>query len=140
MPTTRSRADADPASYRDTTEDPSIGELVAHLGEEAKHLVQVQVELAKMQALQTIAASLYDGVRLAAAAAIMGVGGICLVVALILGLGDLLDSYWLGALAAGLLLLLAGAIVLWRASETLTIRHVLPRELLHRIRDTLTGE
>lgn len=115
--------------------DASLSDLVAHLGQEARHLVQVQVELARVEATRAAAAALFDAVKLGIVATILGMAGFFGIIALMLGLSVLLGSYWLGALATATLLFLTGAIVLWRISDTLLLPKLIPPDLLHKIRE-----
>ena len=114
--------------------DASMTELVTHLAHETRRYVELQIELAKMQALQGLAGGLYDAVKIAIAAALFGLAGLCLVIALAIGLSVLLESYWLGVLLTGMLLLVAGAVVLWFALGTSFLLNVIPKDLLRQVR------
>lgn len=142
-PTGREAADARRASASssaaagapDPTGDPSLSELFSHLGEEAKHLVRMQVELARVEATRTAAAVLFDAFKLGVAGAILGLAGVFGVVALMLGASVLLGSYWLGSLVTAGLLFVVGALFLWRATDTLLLPKLLPVDLLDRVRE-----
>lgn len=119
--------------------DASLGELLAHLGEETKRYVELQIELTKMQVLQGVAGGLYDGLKIGAAIALFSLAGLCLVIALALGLSVWLDSYWLGMLATAVLLLVAGGIVLGVAVRTSFLLNIVPKELLRQVRTLSKG-
>lgn len=116
-----------------------MGELIAHLAQETRRYVELQIELAKMQALQGLAGGLYDAAKLAVAAALFGLAGLCLVIALALGLSVWFGSYWIGVLVTGVLMLIAGAIVLWIALGTSFLLNVIPKDLLRQVRALSRG-
>lgn len=91
-----------------------LGQLLRDLADDTRTLVQQEIELAKMEAAATARRMAKDGAWIGVGAAIAGVGGLCVVIAAALGLGALLDSYWLGTLITGLVLLLVGGIFAWR--------------------------
>ena len=114
--------------------DTSMTELVTHLAHETRRYVELQVELAKMQAVQALAGGLYDAMKIAIAAALLGMAGLCFVIALAIGLSVALGNYWLGVLVTGLLLLVAGGLVLWFALGTSFLLNVIPKDLLRQVR------
>lgn len=116
-----------------------MGELAAYLVQESKHFVELQVELTKMQVLQGIVGGLYDAVKIALAMALLGMGGVAVVIALALGLSVWMGSYWQGVLLTGGLLLLVGGIVLWLAIGTSFLLNVLPTDLLKQVRTLSRG-
>ena len=93
---------------------PGLGSLFRSLGEDVGVLVRQEIALAKAEAGETARRVAKDGAWIASGAAIVAVGGICLVVALALGLGALLGSYWLGTLITGLLLVVVGGLFAWK--------------------------
>ena len=111
-----------------------MAELVTHLAQETRRYVELQIELTKMQALQGLAGGLYDAAKIAVAAALFGLAGLCLVISLALGLSVWMGSYWLGTLTTGILLLIAGAIVAWFAIGTSFLLNVIPKDLLRQVR------
>ena len=112
----------------------SMGDLVTHLAEESKRFVELQLELAKMQAVQTIAGGLYDALKVGLALGLFALAGFFLVIALALGLSVWVGSYWLGTLLTGVLLLIGGAIVLRVAVGTSFLLNVIPKDLLRQVR------
>ena len=119
--------------------DASIVELVTHLAHETKRYVELQVDLAKMQALQALAGGFYDGIKLALAAGLFALAGLCLVIALAIGMSVWLESYWLGVLITGVLLLIAGGVVLWFAVGTSFLLNIIPKDLLRQVRTLSRG-
>ena len=99
--------------------EPGLGALLRSLGEDVGTLVRQEIELAKLEASRTAKRVALDGAWIGAGAVIVAVGGLCLVVAMALGLGALLGSYWLGTLITGLVLVAAGALVAWKGAGDL---------------------
>ncbi|HEX6589263.1 MAG TPA: hypothetical protein VF039_09585, partial [Longimicrobiales bacterium] len=69
-----------------------MAELVSHLAHETRRYVELQIDLAKMQALQGLAGALYDGFKIAVAAGVLALAGLCLVIAFALAV-----SVWVGS-------------------------------------------
>ena len=114
--------------------DAPMVDLVTHLAEETRRYVELQLELTKMQAVQSLAGGAYDAAKIAVAGALLGLAGLCLVIALAIGLSVLVGSYWLGTLLTGFILLVAGAIALWFAVTTSFLLNVIPKDLLRQVR------
>ena len=124
----------DPLGRRAPGPDASMAELVSHLAHETRRYVELQIDLAKMQALQGLAGAMYDGMKIAVAASLLALAGLCLVIALALALAAWMGSYWIGVLVTGLLLLVAGGIALWFAVGTSFLLNVLPKDLRRQVR------
>jgi hypothetical protein len=103
-----------------------VGQLIRDLAEDTRTLVQQEIELAKLEVTNGVKRVVKDSAWIGAGAVIVLVGGLCLVVALALGLGALLGSYWLGTLITGLVLLIAGALVAWKGIGDLKKGGLLP--------------
>lgn len=133
------RSEPRPSDRVNLGPEPSMGELLTHLGQESKRFVELQIELAKMQALQGLAGGLYDGLKIAAALGLFSLAGLCFVIALALALSVWLGAYWLGMLVTGLLLAIAGAFVFWFAVGTSFLLNVIPKDLLKQVRTLSRG-
>ena len=135
--------DTSPESTRERVEpglDPGTGELMTDaddrsagfvqllkdLGDDIRTLIQQEIELARLEVGQSAKRVAVDGAWIWAGAVVLTVGLICLALALALGIGALLDSYWLGALATGGVFLLIGALLAWRGIRDLTAGGLLP--------------
>ncbi len=114
--------------------DASMTELVSHLAEETRRYVELQIDLVKMQALQGLAGAMYDGLKIAVAAGLLALAGLCLVIGFALAISAWLGSYWIGITVTGLLLLLAGGVALWLAVGTSFLLNVLPKDLRRQVR------
>lgn len=116
-----------------------MGELLSHLSQETRRFLEMQLELAKMQGLQTLAGGLYDALKVGLALGLFALAGFFLVIALALGLSAWIGSYWLGTLLTGVLMLVAGAVVLRVAIGTSFLLNVIPKDLLRQVRALSRG-
>ena len=123
-----------PGGRRGPAADASMAELVSHLAHETRRYVELQIDLAKMQALQGLAGALYDGLKIAVAAGLLALAGLCLVIAFALAVSVWVGSYWIGVLITGLLLLVLGGIALWLAVGTSFLLNIIPKDLRRQVR------
>lgn len=114
---------------------PGIGALLRSLAEDMSTLVRQEIRLARMEAGRTAKRVAVDGAWIGTGAAIMAVGGLCLVLALALGLGALLGSYWLGTLVTGLLLIGVGALTAWKGARDLRSGNLGPTDTIETMRE-----
>lgn len=114
---------------------PSIVQLLRSLSEDVATLVRQEIRLAKLEAGRTAKRVAVDGAWITAGAAIVAIGGICLVLALALGLGALLGSYWLGTLITGVLLVGGGALVAWKGVRDLRSGDLGPTRTVETLRE-----
>ncbi|HSH45909.1 MAG TPA: phage holin family protein [Longimicrobiales bacterium] len=115
-------------------DDPrSLGELLRSLGEDTSTLVRQEIRLAKLEAGRTARRVAVNSGWVAAGGGVLALGTICLVLALALGLGALLGSYWLGALITGGVLLLVGGLMAWKGARALR-SSTLPRETVESLK------
>jgi hypothetical protein len=137
------RAAPDPArdNERDTGVDPAPGarpglvELFKDLADDTRTLVQQEIELARLEVAQSTKRIARDGAWIWAGAVVLTVGLICLALALALGIGALLDSYWLGALITAAVFLLAGVLLAWIGVRDLTSGGLLPSNPLSSLQE-----
>ena len=101
-------------------------QLLKDLGDDIRTLIQQEIELARLEVGQSAKRVAVDGAWIWAGAVVLTVGLICLALALALGIGALLDSYWLGALITGGAFLLFGGLLAWRGIRDLTAGGLLP--------------
>jgi protein-S-isoprenylcysteine O-methyltransferase Ste14 len=98
--------------------DASVSALLSGIVGDAQHLVRQEIALARQEIREEIAAAKEAGTALALAGAILGVGGLFLLVTLALGLADLLNwPAWAGFGIVGVVLGVVGAIMLSSARQ-----------------------
>lgn len=93
--------------------------LLRDLAEDTRTLVQQEIELAKMETTAAVKRVVVDSAWIGAGVAVLAVAGLCLVFALALALGALLDSYWLGTLITAVILLVVGGLIAWKGLRDL---------------------
>lgn len=117
-------------------QEESLGELFRDLADESVELMREEVTLAKLEMKQTATALTKDVVKVVVAASIAAVGGLALVAALIMVLGEILgDAYWAGALIVGALFLLIGGIMAKSAISDMKQRDLKPDETIETLRE-----
>ena len=138
-PTDRAAAGPDhqlpPAGAASGSRRTEIGGLLRSLAEDTGTLVRQEMDLAKMEVVHTAKTVAKDSAWIGIGGAIAGVGGLVLVVAMALGLGALLDSYWLGTLITGLFLLLVGALFAWKGIRDLRRQELAPTRTVRSLRE-----
>jgi hypothetical protein len=107
--------------------EPGLIPLIRSLASDTATLVRQEVDLAKSEIEHAARRVVADSAWIATGAAIAAVGALCLVLAMALGLGALLGSYWLGTLITGLLLVLVGGGFLYKGVRDLRKQQFLPR-------------
>jgi len=90
---------------REDLHDVSIGELFKRLSVDGGHLIQQEIQLAKTELQENAARAAKAGGKIGVAAAIALPGIGALTAALVIGLGILLNSYWVSALIVGIVVL-----------------------------------
>lgn len=120
---THDPADLDPAAAYDDAADEleKVGliTLVRELADDTRTLIQQEIELAKMEAAATAKRVAVDSAWIGAGAFVISIGLLCLVLAMALGIGALIGSYWLGTLITGGVISLIGAIFAWKGIRDL---------------------
>lgn len=88
-----------------------LGDLLRRFAQDAGTLVRQEIALAKLELRENVKSYAHDAAKVGIAAGIGLVGVFALVAFAIIGLGDLLDNYWLSsAIVAALLLAVAGVL------------------------------
>lgn len=116
--------------------EPGLGELFKQLARDSGDLLRQEIRLAKMEVADAATTIVSDLVQVAIAVAVAGVGALTLVVAMILGIGALLDgAYWAGALITGGLLVLVGGLMALRALKELSETRLKPEAAAETLRE-----
>jgi hypothetical protein len=107
------------AEGHEERERASLGELFGKLAHDGATLVRQEIELAKTELGESARRAALGAGWVAAGGAIILIGLLVLIAALVVGLGDLLGSYWLSALLVGLAFVAVGAVVALAALKRL---------------------
>lgn len=114
---------------------PSLGELFGQLSADVGQLVNQEMTLAKAELRETASGLAKDGAKLGVAAALGLLGAFAATAFLILGIGDLLDNYWLSALIVTVLYLVVAAVLAKNAASDMKKRSVKPEQTVATLRE-----
>lgn len=112
-----------------------IGELFKKFGQDASTLVRQEITLAKLELRESAKGLAQDAGKLGAAAGLGLLGALALVAFVIVGLGDLIDNYWLSSLIVAVLLLGAAAMLAKGALQHMKRNSLAPRETVQTLRE-----
>ena len=112
-----------------------LGDLLRRFGQDAAALVRQEIALAKLELRESIGDYARDSARLAVAAAVGLLGALALTAFLIVGLGDLIDNYWLSALVIAALFLGAAALMVKSAWAHLKRPRLAPEETVQTLKE-----
>ncbi len=123
-------------TYQGTTDaEPGLVPLIRSLAHDVMTLVRQEIDLVKLEVTQTARRLAADGAWIATGAAIAAMGALCLVLAIALGLGALLGSYFLGTLITGLFLVLVGGGFVLKGVRDLRRQELAPRQTAESVRE-----
>jgi hypothetical protein len=105
-----------------------LGDLLKRFGQDAGTLVRQEITLAKLELRESIKGLAKDAGKLGAAAGLGLFGGFAFLAFVIVGLGDLIDNYWLSALIVAVLLLGAAAVMAKGALNHMKESRIAPEE------------
>lgn len=116
--------------------DASLGELLKQLTSDSAELVQQEVELAKTEMRETVAAYAKDAAQVGVAASLAFVGVLALSAFLVIGLGLIMGGrYWLSSLIVGAVASGTGYAMVTRAVNDMKTRGLKPRATLATLRE-----
>jgi uncharacterized membrane protein YqjE len=112
----------------------SLGDLFKRLSADTSHLVQQEIQLAKMELQESVARAAKAGTRIGVAFVLALPGIMALTAALVIGLGILINSYWVSALIVGVVILVIAAILAKSAVRNFK-SGLAPRETVRTVRE-----
>lgn len=115
--------------------DPSLGELFKQLAQDSSTLVKQEITLAKAEITENLQAMGKAAALMAAGGAVLLVGVLVLTAFFVILLGDAFDNYWLGALIAGLIYVVIGAILLAQGRNKMKHEDLKPERTLETLRE-----
>ncbi len=115
--------------------EPAIGNLLRQLSDDATTLIRQEMLLAKVEIRQSVSQVGKGAARVGIAAALALLGGMAAVAFLIIGLGALIDNYWLSALIVSAVLLGVAAVLGKGAMNHLDGDSLKPSETIDTLRD-----
>jgi uncharacterized membrane protein YqjE len=122
-------------NFPEPREEAPIGDLLRRFGEDAGALVRDELALAKLELRESVSVVARDIARLAVAGAVALVGTLSLTAFLIIGLGDLLNNYWLSSLIVTIVLLTIAAVLGKGALAHLKRNRLAPEETVRSLEE-----
>ena len=114
----------------------SIGELLKRLSSDGSHLVQQEIQLAKTELQEKASTAATAATKIGIAAGIALPGIMALTAALVIGLGIIINSYWLSALIVGVVILAVAGFMAKRALAGFKSGFA-PKETVRTVRDDI---
>jgi uncharacterized membrane protein YqjE len=114
--------------------DASIGELFKQLSSDGSHLVQQEIRLAKTELQETAARAGRAAAKLGTAMVLALPGVMAITAALVIGLGIIINSYWVSALVVGAAILIVAGILSKRAMSAFR-DGIAPRQAIQTVRE-----
>ncbi len=116
-------------------EEQAIGPLFRQLSADATQLVRQEIALGKAELREAATGLLRNGAKVGVAAAFGLLAALALTAFLILGIGDLIDNYWLAALGVGVLYLILAAVLAKSAINGISGRDLKPTQTIEALRE-----
>ena len=117
------------------SDEAPLGELLRRFGQDAGTLVKQEITLAKLELRESAKGLAKDAGKLGTAAGLGLFGGFALLAFVIVGLGDLINNYWLSSLIVAVLLLGAAAILAKSALAHMKRNSLAPQETVHTLQE-----
>jgi hypothetical protein len=118
------------------TDDRSLGDLFADLSRETTTLVRQEINLASTEMTQKATRAGKDVGFLVAGGAVVYAGGLAILAAIILALGQAGVPWWLSALIVGVVVAGIGYVLIRRGLDNLKHEDMAPRQTI----DTIKGD
>jgi uncharacterized membrane protein YqjE len=115
--------------------EPSFGDLVSRLTTQTGVLVRQEIALAKVELRETGSTLARDSAKVGTGLVIAWAGLLALTGALIVGLGDLFNNYWLAALIVGAVYVIVGAVLARSAIADVRHRGLSPKQTVETLRE-----
>jgi uncharacterized membrane protein YqjE len=128
-----SRTDHDGRAGQET-HNASIGELLKRLSADGSHLVQQEIQLAKAELQESAARAAKSAARIGTGVVLALPGIMAITAALVIGLGIIIDSYWVSSLIVGALILIVAGVLVKSAISGFKAS-IAPRETVQTVRE-----
>ncbi|HEX6560308.1 MAG TPA: phage holin family protein [Longimicrobiales bacterium] len=112
-----------------------LGDLLRRFGQDAGNLVKQEIALAKIEMRESMKGYARDAGRLGVAVGVAWFGAMALVAFLVIGLGALINNYWLSALIWTVVLLGAAAVLAKGALAHLKRNSLAPEETVETLKE-----
>lgn len=125
-------------NYQEANEDIPLGDLLRRFGQDAAALVKQEITLAKLELRESAQGYARDAAKLGAAAAVGWFGAMALVAFLVIGLGALINNYWLSALIIAVVFLATAGIMAKGALAHMKRNSLTPRDTVQTLKEDQT--
>ena len=112
-----------------------LGELIRRFGQDAGTLIKQEITLAKLELRESIKGLAKDAGKLGAAAGLALFGAFAFLAFVVIGLGDLINNYWLSALIVAVLLLGTAAVLAKGALASMKENKLAPEETVQTLKE-----
>jgi hypothetical protein len=119
---------------RHTTDERPLSDLFNELAQDARHLIQQEVELAKVEMRQKTS-KIGQDVGMLTAGGILAYTGFVFILAAIVFTMATFMPLWLAALIIGVIVLIVGVFLVERGRQDLARRDLMPRQTVQTLRE-----
>jgi uncharacterized membrane protein YqjE len=116
-------------------ENERLGDLLRRFAQDAGTLVRQEIALAKLELRENVKEYARDASKVGIAAAIGVMAAFALMAFAIIGLGALLDNYWLAALIVGVMLLITAGVMARGAIRHMRRNSVAPDQTVETLKE-----
>jgi len=118
--------------------DTSMSQLISGIVGDAQDLVRKEIALARQEVREELGAAKDAGIKLSIAGAVLAVGGLLVVLALAQGIADLFNwPTWAGYALVGVILAIAGGILLSAAQRQIKNIHPVPERTIETMKENV---
>jgi len=118
--------------------DTSMAQLISGIVGDAQDLVRKEIALARQEVREELDAAKNAGIKLGIAGAVLAVGGLLVVLALAQGIADLFNwPAWAGYALVGVILAIAGSILLSAAQRQIKNIHPVPERTVETMKENV---
>ena len=118
--------------------DTSMSQLISGIVGDAQDLVRKEIALARQEVREELDAAKNAGIKLGIAGAVLAVGGLLVVLALAQGIADLFNwPAWAGYALVGVILAIAGGILLSAAQRQIKNIHPVPERTVETMKENV---
>ena len=120
---------------RTSSDDQGLSDLLRRFAQDAGVLLRHEIALAKLELRESITSYARDAAKVGIAGAIALFGVLALTAFAVIGLGDLVNNYWLGALIVAVALLAIAGVLGMRAIGHMRRNTVAPEETVATLKE-----
>jgi predicted phage tail protein len=125
--------------HDDPLHEPTLGELFVELSDDFSHLVRQEMALARAEISENLNRGRQGATQMAIGGVLAYTGLLALIAAIVILVGNWIDSYWLSALLVGAIIVAVGVVMLLSGKGKLEKMNLVPKKTINSIeRDAKT--